>query len=110
MVVQGQGRPNKVLEDEGKGGARASGGGPGEVNLAQNTVPRPRSFLVASKDASKPQHLPGPRCGHTLTALSSAPERPPDTLILIGKRLRFRSHSSPKAQVSTSRCLPLSLV
>ncbi|QDZ17857.1 serine/threonine-protein phosphatase [Chloropicon primus] len=51
---------------------------------SSGAAPRPRSFLVQAKNASRPQNTPGPRCGHTLTALSSAPERSPDILILIG--------------------------
>ena len=85
MAASGQGRRGSrdlaggVGKTQGQAGHEATSQG-----RTDGVAPRPRSFLVQSSNNSKPQNTPGPRCGHTLTALSSAPERAPDILILIG--------------------------
>ena len=82
MAVPGQSRQQGKGALGGKPVSQSPAGADGDDQ--GRVAPRPRSFLVQAKNPSRPQNLPGPRCGHTLTALSSAPDRSPDILILIG--------------------------
>ena len=63
------------------GDGLASRAGLAPASASTEGAPRPRPFLVTGSD---PKDLPGPRCGHSLTALASAPDRKPDVLVLFG--------------------------
>ena len=107
MSAQGQGgRTSKGFQ--GKGVSQSPAGAEQLDVDGQSSAfaPRPRSFLVAAKNSSKPQNLPGPRCGHTLTALSSAPERPPDILILIGGATALEGGNSKPEDLTSSPTSP----
>ena len=43
-----------------------------------NPAPRPRPFPIVGSS-------PGPRCGHTLTAINTTEETNPEKLVLFGK-------------------------